>query len=263
MTTSLRITPNPPASGKRKRCVPLPQSSRTRWRKKPSQPDAADIEYLQSCINSRLLEIETIRSWQSDPDTYASGPAYSLFLLMKRNFAPPEDRLRSVVAREKQIPAAIEAGRKNLKNPPRIFTEIALEQLPGTITFIQNDVPAAFSSVKDPKLLAEFRETTKQAVSALQAYETFLKTKLLPASKGDFRLGADTFRKKLLYEEMVDIPLVRLREIGYADLHRNQERLKKTAAADRWKEVNTRSAARTFERIIRHPASCYRAFATL
>jgi hypothetical protein len=77
---------------------------------KPSQPDAADIEYLQSCIKSRLLEIETIRSWQSDPDTYASGPAYSLFLLMKRNYAPPEKRLRSVIAREKQIPAAIQAG---------------------------------------------------------------------------------------------------------------------------------------------------------
>jgi len=197
---------------------------------KPSQPDAADIEYLQSCIKSRLLEIETIRSWQSDPDTYASGPAYSLFLLMKRNYAPPEERLRSVIAREKQIPAAIQAGRTNLKNPPRIFTEIALEQLPGTITFIQNDVPAAFSSVKDPQLLAEFRDSTKQVIAALQAYETFLKKDLLPASKGDFRLGADTFRKKLLYEEMVDIPLVRLREIGYADLHRNQERLKKTAA---------------------------------
>jgi len=197
---------------------------------KPSQPDAADIEYLQSCIKSRLLEIETIRSWQSDPDTYASGPAYSLFLLMKRNYAPPEERLRSVIAREKQIPAAIQAGRTNLKNPPRIFTEIALEQLPGTITFIQNDVPAAFSSVKDPQLLAEFRESTKQVIAALQAYETFLKKDLLPVSKGDFRLGADTFRKKLLYEEMVDIPLVRLREIGYADLHRNQERLKKTAA---------------------------------
>ena len=35
-------------------------------------------------------------------------------------------------------------------------------------------------------------------------------------------LGAGHFRKKLLYEEMVDIPLDRLLEIGKADLHRTR-----------------------------------------
>jgi hypothetical protein len=74
----LGITPNPPASGSASAACLCPKA-RARAAEKPSQPDAADIEYLQSCINSRLLEIETIRSWQSDPDTYASGPATSLF----------------------------------------------------------------------------------------------------------------------------------------------------------------------------------------
>ena len=53
---------------------------------------------------------------------------------------------------------------------------------------------------------------------------------LLPASNGDFRLGAENFRKKLLYDEMVDIPLDRLLEIGYADLRRNQQQFKEVAA---------------------------------
>jgi len=56
-----------------------------------------------------------------------------------------------------------------------------------------------------------------------------LKDELLPVSKGDFRIGVENFRKKLLYEEMVDIPLDRLLEIGYSDLRRNQERLKDVA----------------------------------
>ena len=37
---------------------------------------------------------------------------------------------------------------------------------------------------------------------------------MLPRSAGDFRIGADTYRKKLQYDEMVDIPLDRLLEIG-------------------------------------------------
>jgi uncharacterized protein (DUF885 family) len=40
----------------------------------------------------------------------------------------------------------------------------------------------------------------------------------------------ENFRKKLLYEEMVDIPISRLREIAYADLHANQHKLTEVAA---------------------------------
>src|SRR5262249_10543696 len=47
---------------------------------------------------------------------------------------------------------------------------------------------------------------------------------------GDFRFGADNYRKKLLYEEMVDLPLDELLKIGEADLRKNQEAYKQTAA---------------------------------
>ena len=69
-----------------------------------------------------------------------------------------------------------------------------------------------------------------QRSTALEKYQDFLQHDLLPVSHGDFRLGAENFRKKLLYDEMVDIPLDHLLEIGYADLHRNQQRLKEVAA---------------------------------
>ena len=200
------------------RSAPLPQQS------------ADDLEFVQSQIRSRLLELETIRMWEKDPDPYASQPAYSLFLLMKRHFAPPEVRLRSIIARERQIPAMLDAARHNLKNPPKVYTNVALQQIPGTIEFFRRDVPEAFSVVKDPKLLAEFRASNQQAITALEKYENFLREDLLPVSHGDFRLGAENFQKKLLYDEMVDIPLARLREIGYADLRRNQEQLKQIAA---------------------------------
>ena len=49
---------------------------------------------------------------------------------------------------------------------------------------------------------------------SLKDYEAFLKTNMLPQSTGDFRLGAENYRKKLLYEEMVDTPLDHLLAIG-------------------------------------------------
>jgi uncharacterized protein (DUF885 family) len=59
-------------------------------------------------------------------------------------------------------------------------------------------------------------------IEALKSYAAWMKSDLLARSNGDYKLGADVFAKKLSYDEMVDIPLDRLLEVGYADLHRNQ-----------------------------------------
>ncbi len=194
-------------------------------------PDtAADLDWMISSIHSQLLELETVQMWRKDPDSYTSGVTNGIFLLMKRNFAPPEERLRSVMDRERQFPKAFEAARQNLENPPRIYTEIALEQLPDVIDFYRKDVPEAFSQVKDAKLLAEFKTSNQAAIADLDSYQKFLHDRVLPRANGDFRLGAENYRKKLLYEEMVDIPLDRLLEIGFADLRRNQQHMKVVAA---------------------------------
>jgi uncharacterized protein (DUF885 family) len=188
-----------------------------------------DREQLLATIHSELLTLETIRPWQKNADNYSSTCANAAFVLMERKFAPPDDRLRSLVAREKQMPALLAAARVNLNNPPRIFTEIAIEQLPDIVSFFQHDVPDAFAEAQDPALKAEFANTNAAVIAALNDYLGWLKSDLLARSNGDFRIGADAFSKKLQYDEMVDLPLGKLLEIGWADLRRNQEHFKEVA----------------------------------
>jgi len=190
----------------------------------------SDREIVLNNIRSQLLTLETIRPWQKDADSYSSTCANAAFVLMERKFAPPDDRLRSLVAREKLMPALLTAAHANLQNPPRIFTEIAIEQLPDIISFFQHDVPQAFADAGDPALKAEFASTNAAVVTALNNYLQWLKTDLLARSNGDFRIGADTFQKKLEYDEMVDLPLDKLLQIGWADLRRNQAHFKQVAA---------------------------------
>jgi uncharacterized protein (DUF885 family) len=149
---------------------------------------------------------------------------------MERKFAPPDDRLRSLVAREKLMPALLAAARVNLENPPRVFTEIAIEQLPDIVSFFQHDVPSAFADAQDPALKAAFATTNTAVITALNDYLAWLKSDVLARSNGDFRIGADTFSKKLEYDEMVDLPLDKLLEIGWADLRKNQDHFKQVAA---------------------------------
>ena len=188
-----------------------------------------DLKLVSNAINGRILELQEIRMWQKNPDIYSSGPTASIFLLMSRKFAPPADRLKSVIAREQLIPANLSAARFNLKNPPRVYTEVAIEQMPGIVSFFQKDVPEAFKDVTNPQLLGQFKAANNNVITELQRYETWMKSELLPLSRGDYRLGPELYQKKLLYEDMVEIPLDRLLQIGYDDLHKNQAELKRVA----------------------------------
>ncbi len=193
------------------------------------QSTQGDLAMMRDSILATLLELQTVRAWEKNPDTYSSGIANSAFVLMERKFAPADDRLRSLIAREKLMPEVFVAARQNLKNPPHVYTEIALEQLPDIISFFEKDVPEAFTDAKDPAVIAEFHKTNATVIASLREYEQWLKTDLLPRSNGDFRIGADTFAKKLLYDEMVDTPLDKLLIVAYADLHKNQAEFERIA----------------------------------
>jgi uncharacterized protein (DUF885 family) len=188
-----------------------------------------DRELLLASIRSSLLTLQTIRPWQKDPNFYPTGITDAAFVLMERNFAPPNDRLRLVCAREQLMLAALREARANLSNPPRIYTEIALEQLPGIVSFFQNDLPSAFSGADDAGQLREFSAVNASVIAAVKDYQQWLASELLPRSHGEFRLGSRTFRAKLADDEMVDTPLPRLLEIGMADLRHNQAEFARVA----------------------------------
>ncbi len=183
---------------------------------------AGDREILLNSIRSQVLSLETIRMWQRNPDNYSSGVTASVFTIMERPYAPVNTRLRAAIAREKQMPQVFAEARKNLQNPPKIYTEIALEQVDGNISFFEHDVPLAFADATDAAAKAEFAKTNAAVVDALKSYAAWMKTDLLPRSNGDFRFGADTYRKKLLYDEMVDTPLDKLLAVNDVNMKANQ-----------------------------------------
>jgi len=190
---------------------------------------AADYAILLNNVRGTLLQLEVIRPWEKNPDNYSSGVTNSIFVIMERPYAPVNTRLRAAVEREKQIPQVFVEARKNLKNPPHIYTEIALEQIDGLVSFFEHDVPDAFKDADDPTAKAEFAKTNAGVIESLKNYGAWMKSDLLPRSNGDFKFGPDTFKKALAYNEMVDIPLDRLLEIALADLHKNQAEFARVA----------------------------------
>ena len=194
-----------------------------------SQNDRDDREIMIASIQSNLLEEDRVQMWRKNPDAYSGAVTGSIFVIIRRNFAPAEERLRSVIAREEQIPSALNQARQVLRNSPKIYTDIAIEQLPGNIDFFQTTVPEAFNAVKNASLLAEFKSSNDGAISALRSYLSWLQKDLSPRSHGSFAIGLENYRLKLLYDEMVDVPLPRLLKLGYAQLRKDQRAFIATA----------------------------------
>ncbi len=192
--------------------------------------DQLDLVLVVNQIKDHLLDIEEIGNYKRSPSTYSELACAAVFALMKRNFAEPADRLKSVIAREKAIPEMLKTGRANIKaeSVPKVFAEIDLEQLPGIISFFEKDVPAAFESVKNAALNQEFADANKAVIAALKEHEGYVRKEILPKAKGNYSLGAELYKKKLLYQEMVDEPIDSLYQRGMTELRRLQKDFART-----------------------------------
>ena len=194
-----------------------------------SPANQLDREQVLRAIDSRILSLDVIRPWAKDPDTYSSGITNTAYLMIKRAYAPPDERLRLLIAREKAMPGLLLEARKNLDNPAKISTEIAIEQLDGSQGFFRTAVAEAFPEVKDKALLDEFKTSNDGVIAALGDYKKWLQEDLLKRSNGGFAIGEETYRKKLAADEMIDLPLDDLLAIAEKDLRKNQASFAETA----------------------------------
>ncbi len=202
-------------------------------------------------FDAATLGIDVIRQYTKNPDMYSGGITNSAYVIMRRPFAPAVERLASLVERETQMPGRLAQARENLQNPPRIYTEIALEQIDGNISFFKSDVPAAFKEVTDAALKASFKRSNDGVIAALIDYKTFLRNDLLPKSTGWDAFGEETYHKALAANEMIDLPTSRLLEIAEKDRQANETAFQETA-----KKINSSKGADAVLALLQqdHPA---------
>lgn len=193
--------------------------------------DEIDSVALEADINASLHNLQVMRTWETNPMGYAGLPGGAIDSLIKRNFAPPAERLRSVIARLQKIPAVYQAARQNLKNPPKEFTDLAIRMSGGSVGYFEGTVAewAQQAAAGDAALLSEFDAANREAIEATRDFSSWLSSDLLPRSNGQYAIGAEAFLTKLKYEEMVDMPLAQLLAKGEAQLQKDYDAFIATA----------------------------------
>jgi uncharacterized protein (DUF885 family) len=200
-------------------------------RSKLSFDDAIDAEAIEGEIRSALLDLETLRNWERNPMGYAGTAGFAVNDLMKRDFAPKPERLRSITARLKAVPAICAAGKANVQNPPKEFTTLAIRMSKGAGGFLQGAVAAWAKDAagSDAALLAEFNDANTKAAAAVADFAAWLEKDLAPRSNGKYAIGAENFSAKLKYDEMVDWPLAQVLATGEANLAKDYAAFVETA----------------------------------
>lgn len=156
-----------------------------------------DAQILKLNLEGELFELTEERPYAWNPLSYNGSLADSVYGFTVRESLPAEQRLRSVISRLRAMPRVIAQIKVNLKNPPRVHTETAIQQTAGAIALVQSGFDELLKQT--PKLQAEFAPAQAGAIAALTDYKAWLEKDVLPQANGNFRLGAEKFRKKLRY----------------------------------------------------------------
>jgi uncharacterized protein (DUF885 family) len=191
---------------------------------------AYEADLLRRRLSWELTEHEYVRSWQRGPGGYLASVGSGCNGLVIRDFAPLDDRLRSLISRLQAVPAFLAQAKQNLRDPSRYHVETAIEQAGGMRALFERELPDAASHSDDAALKQSVTEAAASALAAVDDFASWMKTDLMPRANEDFAWGPATFGKLLSETDSIDDPLDSLVKRGEEDLRAHQQALRDVAA---------------------------------
>src|SRR5438477_8977538 len=196
--------------------------------KKLSQRQAIDLRILQAAIKKEIFQRQDMAIFERDPMVYARAADINVYI--KRNFAPLDDRVHSIVLIESQVPNIIIAAKTNLDAVlPKPYVELAIQIAKGSADFRKKNLVAAVADLKDERIRTEFLEANRKAAAAPTDYAAWLERDKLPKATDDFALGEEKFQRLLKETELVDLAPEKILEIGLTQLRKEQKAFAETA----------------------------------
>ena len=195
--------------------------------KQLTRANQVDVRLLRDNVESEIFRLEELREADWNPLVYNQSLANSLYLLVARDFDSAQKRIPNLRQRMDGIPNVIKQAEANLVNPPRVHTETAIEQIQGAINLVRNGLDPLLNQA--PQLRKDLAPIQEKTAKALEDYKKWLQEDLLKRSDGNFRLGAEKFRKKLRFALASDLSMEEIRKRADADLQQTQAAIYETA----------------------------------
>ncbi|MGI8437009.1 MAG: DUF885 domain-containing protein [Chthoniobacterales bacterium] len=205
-------------------------------------PNGVDFRILKENVEGAIFELEELKEADWNPLVYNQSLANGLYVLIAREFASPQERIPSIRQRMEGVPKVIAQAKANLKHSPKIYTETAIEQAQGAISFVRLGLDPVLD--RAPQMKKELAPLQEKTAKALEDYKKWLEQNLLPRSDGDFRLGEEKFRKKLRFSLASDLSMEEIMKAAEADLVATQNAIYETALPI-FQKANPKADAKT------------------
>jgi uncharacterized protein (DUF885 family) len=185
-----------------------------------------DFEIAKWGLESFLFDAEVIRQHKFNPMTYAFMFG-GLHNYISRNYAPFDDRLKSVISIIEQIPAVLEEAETILnKRLPAVLCRYAKQFSLGYEEFFTDEL---LSEIKDKSsnenLIKEYTDKSGKAVEAFKKFVVFIDNASSEDNK-DFITGKEIFGQMLKVKEHIGSSVEEIRKTGLDELERLNDKMK-------------------------------------
>ncbi|MCL1068558.1 DUF885 domain-containing protein [Shewanella olleyana] len=191
--------------------------------------DLIDYELISNLLASIKWQQERFKAWQWNPSQYNVAGGFAQ--IINEDFAPLDERLKSVVARLENVPAYYQAAQANIDNPTIEHTQLAIMQNQGAFSVLSDElaekVNASGLSESDKTLFTQRFELAKSAVNQHIEWLTELEAKLEKEGARSFRIGEELYEEKFALDIQAGMSGKALFEKATADKYRVQAEMAK------------------------------------
>lgn len=166
---------------------------------------------LKSNCDIALQDLNNIRWHEKNPYLYVDEAINGVYLLMISESSPPEIKVQNIISRMKQVPELFEDAEDNLKSPPQVFVDLALEYLETGANFYEQTKEQLM--VAFPDLSRDIESAADNAIAAMQEFGTFLKN-IQVGPDIMIGIGKNNYDYKLKHEYFLDFDSDSLLKIG-------------------------------------------------
>ncbi|MEX1362706.1 MAG: DUF885 family protein, partial [Nannocystaceae bacterium] len=196
--------------------------------------DRIDLDILRGELQLQQFEHEVEQPWLRSPMWYAQIIGEGLDGLVSRDYAPVEQRAAALVSRLEGLPALVEQAIANLQMGQTMqpHTQVALQQLDGVDALLA-ELPTRLPDASG-EVLERVEAATAPAREAVQRLRAHVEA-LLPEANAPWRLGKDSYERKLALTLQTDLSADEIRRL--AILEHAQVRQRMATLADELADV--------------------------